>query len=239
MPGATGTLTYEVTADRATGDTSSSKILVGSPELAVGKVPDRTGLKPGSRVEVPIVVRNTGDVATERIDLRLTGTHGLTVADKPGNCRFGEEYDDSPWISCTLKTELGPGETAELNAPFGFTLGKDAMAPWVDFEATAVPAGDPEDPNGDPGTGSPVAFEDASGGDFEKGGESSVTFGAVNHADFAAKGGAIAPDKKDATKGRLSFGLVNHGPGAAYRKDGKPLAYADITLPRASPATTT
>jgi hypothetical protein len=85
--------------------------------------------------------------------------------------------------------------------------------------------------SGTPGTGPAITLRPSSGGDFEARGEGSVSFVADNHADFKAVGGAIEPDR-DGTTGHLRFGLTNNGPAAAYRKDGKPILYADITLPK-------
>ncbi|MFK4269699.1 COG1361 family protein [Streptomyces milbemycinicus] len=230
-PGASGTITYEVTADGATGDKSSSKVVVGSPQLVVGKLPDRDGLKTGSTVDLPLAVRNTGDLPTERVDIQLTSVPGVEFTSKPKNCRFGSEWDDSARVYCSIDTAIEPGQSAKLSTPLTVKITKAALAPWIDYEVQAVPAGSEENPNGTPGTGSPIAFTTTSGGDFETDGKSSVSLRTDNHADFRAVGGAIDPEAGNGTTGGLKFGLTNDGPAAAYRQDREPILYADITLP--------
>ncbi|GAA2413559.1 hypothetical protein GCM10010420_48890 [Streptomyces glaucosporus] len=230
--GAKGTLTYEVTADRATGDTASSEVVVGAPELVVGTLPDRKGLKPGDTVELPLTVRNTGTLPTERIDLRLRGVPGLTFTSRPENCRFmPDDSYDGPGVHCAVEHELAPGGTAVLDEPLEVRVTEKALATWIDYSATAVPAGSPGDPNGTPGTGAPLGMEPAGGGDFEDDGSGTVELLADNHADFAARGGGITRAKGDPGSGTVSFGVVNNGPAAAYRRDRKPLLYVDVTLP--------
>ncbi len=230
-PGASGTISYEVTADGATGDKDSSKVVVGSPRLVVGKLPDRSGLKTGDTVDLPLAVRNTGNLRTERVDIRLRSVPGVEFTTKPKNCRFAYEWDESASVYCAIDTPLEPGQSAKLSTPLTAKITKAALAPWIDYEAEAVPASSDEDPNGTPGTGSPIGLTAASGGDFETGGKSSLSLLTDNHADFRAVGGTIEPTA-DGTTGGLRFGLTNAGPAAAYRKDGKPLLYADITLPK-------
>ncbi|MES4909476.1 MULTISPECIES: hypothetical protein [unclassified Streptomyces] len=230
-PGASGTITYEVTADGATGDKGSSKVVVGSPRLVVGKLPDRDGLKTGATVDLPLAVRNTGDLPAERVDIQLTSVPGVEFTSKPKNCRFSSEWDESARVYCSIDTAIEPGQSAKLSTPLTVKVTKAALAPWIDYEVQAVPAGSAENPNGTPGTGSPLAFTTTSGGDFETGGKSSVSLRTDNHADFRAVGGAIDPEDDNGTTGGLRFGLTNDGPAAAYRKDGRPILYADITLP--------
>ncbi|MGY0060422.1 hypothetical protein ACWY4P_28420 [Streptomyces sp. LZ34] len=230
-PGASGTISYEVTADGATGDKSSSKVVVGSPRLVVGKLPDRSGLKTGSTVDLPLAVRNTGNLPTERVDIQLTSVPGVEFTTKPKNCRFDSDWDDSARVYCSIDTALEPGQSAKLSTPLTVKVTKAALAPWIDYEVEAVPAGSEENPNGTPGTGSPIAFTAASAGDFEADGKSSVSLRTDNHADFRAVGGVIDPEADNGTTGGLKFGLTNDGPAAAYRKDRKPILYADITLP--------
>ncbi|MFI0735131.1 hypothetical protein ACH4S9_40040 [Streptomyces sp. NPDC021225] len=230
-PGASGTISYEVTADGATGDKGSSKVVVGSPQLVVGKLPDRDGLKTGSTVDLPLTVRNTGDLPAERVNIELSSVPGIEFTTKPKNCSFGSEWDDSARVYCSIDTAIEPGRSAKLDTPLTVKVTKAALAPWIDYAVEAVPAGSEANPNGTPGTGSPIAFTAAPGGDFETGGKSSVSLRTDNHADFRAVGGAITP-QADGTTGGLRFGLTNGGPAAAYRKDGQPLLYADITLPK-------
>ncbi|WKX71807.1 hypothetical protein [Streptomyces sp. XD-27] len=231
-PGARGTITYEVTADKGTGDTDSSTVVVGSPKLVAGKLPDSKGLKTGDTVDLPIAVRNDGDLPVERIELRLTGVPGLTFANRPKNCWFDEEYDGRPEAHCMVDATVEPGASAKLGNPLTVKVTEKALATWVDFSAEAVPAGTKDPLGGKRGTDAPLAFGPSAGGEFETKAESTVRLDADHHADFAARGGVIEPVKREPATGVLRFGLDNHGPAAAYRRDGKPLLYADVTLPK-------
>ncbi|GAA2430843.1 hypothetical protein [Streptomyces macrosporus] len=231
-PGARGTLRYEVTADDATGDTAASEVVVGAPKLVVGALPDHAGLEPGDTVELPLTVRNTGTLPTERIDLRLRGVPGLRFASRPENCRFTpEDAYDGPGVHCAVEHALAPGEAATLDRPLTVETTEEAMATWIDYSVSAVPADGEKDPNGTPGTDAPLGLKPATGGDFEEGDSGSVDILVDNHADFAVRGGEIVRAKGDAGRGSLSFGLVNDGPAAAWRKDREPLLYVDVTLP--------
>ncbi|MFH8369069.1 hypothetical protein [Streptomyces sp. NPDC018031] len=229
--GARGTLGYQVTADEATGDEASSTVVIGEPKVVAGKLPDRDGLKTGDTVELPVAVRNDGDLVTERVDVRLTGAPGLRFADRPKNCRFDVEWDGSEIAWCAVEAAVEPGKAARLSRPLTAEVTGKALAPWIDYTVEAVPVDAHRDPNGTPGTGAPVGLTPVTGGEFADGGESSVSFGTGNHADFRARGGVIKTVKNVPTQGGLAFGLENDGPAAAYRRDGKPLLYADITLP--------
>ncbi|WP_431042953.1 hypothetical protein ACQUSR_14330 [Streptomyces sp. P1-3] len=231
-PGARGTITYEVTADKGTSDTDSSTVVVGSPKLVAGKLPDRKGLKTGDTVDLPIAVRNDGDLPAERVELRLRGIPGLTFANRPKNCWFDEEYDGRPEAHCMVDATVEPGASAKLSNPLTVKVTDKALATWVDFSAEAVPAGSNDPLGGTRGTDAPLAFGPSAGGEFETKAESTVRLDADHHADFAARGGAIEPAKREPATGVLRFGLDNRGPAAAYRRDGEPLLYADVTLPK-------
>ncbi|KUJ67557.1 hypothetical protein ACZ90_27320 [Streptomyces albus subsp. albus] len=232
-PGASGTVKYEVTADKATGDTAESKIVVGAPKLSIGKLKGRDGLKTGDTVDLPITVRNDGNLATERIDVWLTtGAPGLDfVSPKPKNCRFADDLDHQTAVYCSFDTALEPGKSATFSTALRAKVTDQALEDWVDYRAKAVTPDEHRDPNGTVGTDAAITLAPTTGGEFEQGAEGSVAFGADHHADFAARGGVVQRNKKTPTTGVVSFGLVNNGPAAAYRKDSKPLRYVDVMLP--------
>ncbi|MFC0601974.1 hypothetical protein [Streptomyces palmae] len=238
-PGTGGTVKYEVTADKATSDTAETKLTVGSPQVAVGKIQGRDGLKTGDTVSLPISVKNVGNLATERVDVWLnTGAPGLEfTSPKPKNCRFNDDWDHNTAVYCSFDVALEPGKSATFSTPLRAKVTDQALANWVKYSAKAVSADESRDPNGEVGTDAAITLRPFTGGEFEQGAEGMATYNADNHADFAARGGAIKRDKKDPTTGSVAFGLVNNGPAAAYRHDGKPLVYVDVTLPEGVTAT--
>lgn len=229
-PGDTGTLRYEVTADKATPATETSKVVIGSPKIQVAALPARSGLTPGQSVDYPVVLRNTGDLPTEQITVRLTGSPGVTFAGKHSNCLYlpGDFGRDDADVTCVFKTAIAPGDTVGFSDPLGGSLGKDAFHTWTDITAEALPASSGTDTGGTPGKGAALTLTPATGKDFAD--SHRVTYDADNAADFLAVGAVLTPGKKGSTH-PLAFGLRNAGPAVVAHPDGKPVAYAEVTLP--------
>ncbi|WP_326774680.1 hypothetical protein [Streptomyces sp. NBC_01445] len=230
-PGDTGTLRYEVTADKATPDTETSKVVIGSPKIQVSALPARSGLTPGQSVGYPVVLRNTGDLPTEQITVRLTGSPGVTFAGKHSNCLYlpGDFGRDDADVTCVFKTAIAPGATVGFSNPLEGSLGKNAFHTWTDITAEAVPASSGTDTGGTPGKGAALTLSPATGTDFAD--SHRVTYDADNAADFLAVGAVLVPGKKGSTH-PLAFGLRNAGPAVVAHPDSKPVAYAEVTLPK-------
>jgi len=230
-PGDTGTLRYDVTADKATPDTATSKVVIGSPKVQVAALPAKSGLEPGQSVGYPVVLRNTGDLPTEQITVRLTGNAGVTFARKHSNCLYlpGDFNREDADVTCVFKTAIAPGDTVGFSNPLEGSLGKDAFHTWTDISAEAVPASSDTDTGGTPGKGAALTLTPATGSDFAD--SQRVTYDADNAADFLAVGAVLVPGKKGSTH-PLAFGLRNAGPAVVAHPGNKPVAYVDVTLPR-------
>ncbi|MEV0911118.1 hypothetical protein [Streptomyces hokutonensis] len=241
--GATGTIKYTVSADNATGTTAQAKVIVGVPNLVVGKVPDVTHAKLGSRIELPLRLRNTGNLATDRrIMLRWESVGGLVFDRKFSNCVYGDGDDpvepgSQASVTCVFTAPVAAGATVELSSPLTAAVGAHVLTAVTDYSAELLEPG--VQPGGGPyrGTGQELTLVPASGaGDgFESGATGRVTVSADSSADLAATA-AVKPDR-GAGQWTLTLNAVNHGPASAYGVDGKAVAMVDVLLPKGTVAT--
>ncbi|MFI5885548.1 LPXTG cell wall anchor domain-containing protein [Streptomyces sp. NPDC051554] len=241
--GATGTLKYTVSADHGTGATAEAKVVVGVPDLVVGKVPDVTHAKIGSRIELPLRLRNTGDLATDRrIVLRWESTGGLVFDRKFSNCAYGDGDDpvepgSQASVTCVFTAPVAAGATVELSSPLTATVGEHVLTAVTDYSAELLKPG--VDPGGGsyPGTGPALTLVPASGaGDgFESGATGRVDVSTDSSADLAATA-AVTPHGT-AGEWTLTLDAVNHGPASAYSFGDKAVALVDVVLPKGTVAT--
>ncbi len=235
-PGDTGTVEYAVTAEHGTGATATAKVVVGVPNLVVGKVPDTTHAAVGSRIDVPLRLRNTGDLTTDRrIQLRWASEGGLLFDHKFSNCTYDEDFDPEPagrtTVTCVVTEPVAVGATVELSSPLTAKVGKRVLTNVVDYSVSLLEPGREPTTGGvgrHQGTGPALRLVPASGaeGAFEKGAEGRFTVAADNSADFAA---AVEVDQDRWT---LDFRAVNHGPASVYVVDKKPVVVVDVALPK-------
>ncbi|WP_424871564.1 LPXTG cell wall anchor domain-containing protein [Streptomyces sp. SAI-229] len=234
--GDTGTIEYTVTAKHGTGATATAKVVVGVPNLVVGKVPDTTHAAIGSRIDVPLRLRNTGDLATDRrIRLRWASEGGLLFDHKFSNCTYDEEFDPEPagrtTVTCVVTAPVAVGATMELSSPLTAKVGKRVLTDVVDYSVSLLEPGQEPTTGGvgrHQGTGPALRLVPASGaeGAFEKGAEGRFTVAADNSADFEAT------VEVDQDRRALDFRAVNHGPASVYVVDQKPVVMVDIALPK-------
>ncbi|MFF7791216.1 hypothetical protein [Streptomyces sp. NPDC007991] len=247
-PGAGGTITYALTADHATGATATAKVVVGTPDLVVGTVPDVTHAGIGSRVSVPLRLRNTGNLATDRrIMVRWESTGGLVFDRKFSNCAYGEGDEPGEPGSRTSVTCVFPASsdsvpargTVELSSPLTATVGKRVLTAVTDYSVSLLKPREQPGGGTHQGTGPALTLVRASaaGGGFEKGAEGRFTVAADNFADLAAD--ATAKPGRRAGEWTLDINAVNHGPASAYGIDDKPVAVVDVVLPQGVVATGT
>ncbi|WP_262062321.1 hypothetical protein [Streptomyces sp. STR69] len=241
--GADGTLKYAVTADHATGATARTKVVVGVPNLVVGKVPDITHAGLGSRIDLPLRLRNTGDLATDRrIMLRWESVGGLVFDRKFSNCKYGDGDDpvepgSQASVTCIFTAPVAAGATVELSSPLTATVGAHVLTAVTDYSAELLKPGVQPGGGSEQGTGPELTLVPASGaGDgFESGATGRVTVSADSSADLAA----TADVKPGRRTGEWTLGLnaVDHGPASVYGADSKAVALVDVVLPKGTVAT--
>ncbi|MEV6513385.1 LPXTG cell wall anchor domain-containing protein [Streptomyces sp. NPDC051642] len=241
--GATGTLTYTVSADHGTGATAEAKVVVGVPNLVVGKVPDVTHAELGSRIELPLRLRNTGDLATDRrIMLRWESLGGLVFDRKFSNCTYGDGDDpvepgSQASVTCVFTAPVAAGATVELSSPLTATVGEHVLTAVTDYSAELLKPGVEPGGGSYPGTGPALTLVPASGaGDgFESGATGRVDVSTDSSADLAATA-AVTP-RRTAGEWTLTLNAVNHGPASAYGVGNKAVALVDVVLPKGTVAT--
>ncbi|MFC8366917.1 LPXTG cell wall anchor domain-containing protein [Streptomyces sp. NPDC057239] len=232
--GDTGTIKYTVTAKHGTGATATAKVVVGVPNLVVGKVPDTTHAAIGSRIDIPLRLRNTGDLATDRrIQLRWASEGGLLFDHKFSNCTYDEDFDPEPagrtTVTCVVTAPVAVGATVELSSPLTAKVGKRVLTDVVDYSVSLLEPGYEHHAGDSPqGTGPELRLVPVSGagGAFEKGPKGRFTVAADNSADFGATV-EVAQDRW-----ALDIRAVNHGPASVYVVDKKPVVVVDIVLPK-------
>ncbi|MFE0176093.1 hypothetical protein ACFWZ2_27600 [Streptomyces sp. NPDC059002] len=232
-PGTAGTIRFEVTGDRLTGATTTTRVAVGAPQLEVAQLPDKEGLKTGQDIEIPVVLRNTGDRATERISVRVTGDAGVRLAGRYSNCRYqpGDYGAYDSVANCSFDRPVAPGETVAFASPLPGSLADDAFHAWVTYSVEAVPENQDTAVGGPAGSGPELALVPAPGrgGDFAA--QHQVRFVAQNSADIRAVGATLKPGKKGTVR-ELAFGLRNEGPALVARPLREPAVYVEVTLPK-------
>ncbi|MEU0245698.1 hypothetical protein ABZ192_15435 [Streptomyces sp. NPDC006235] len=240
-PGVGGTITYTLTADRATGATAKAQVVVGTPKLDVGKVPDVTHARIGSRITVPLRLRNTGDLATDRrIMLRWESQGGLVFDRKFSNCAYGEgdeprEPGGQTSVTCVFPVSsdsVPAGGTVELSSPLTATVGKRVLTAVTDYSVRLLKPREQPGGGSHQGAGPALTLTRASGGGggFEHGAQGRFTVAADNSADLAAD--TTTKQARRAGEWLLDINVVNHGPASAYGVDDKAVAVVDVVLPK-------
>lgn len=240
-PGASGTITYSISADHATGTTARAKVVVGIPNLIVGKMPDVTHARIGSRIDVPLRLRNTGDLATDRrIMLRWESVGGLVFDRKFSNCAYGEgdeprEPGSRTSVTCIFPTgsqSVPAGATVQLSHPLTATVGEHVLTAVTDYSVQLLAPGEKPGGGSDQGAGPALTLVPASkaGDGFENGDQGRFTVAADNSADLAAE--ATTKRGRRASEWTLDINAVNHGPASAYGIDKKSVAVVDVVLPK-------
>ncbi|MEV7682595.1 hypothetical protein AB0O64_29200 [Streptomyces sp. NPDC088341] len=90
------------------------------PDLGLGQAPNRHGVRPGTRVDVPVTLANNGNRTAGRTLLTLFASHGLDFASRYGNCEYLDENPPATpvgtWALCVLDEPIAPGRTFSLDA---------------------------------------------------------------------------------------------------------------------------
>ncbi|MFJ1912705.1 LPXTG cell wall anchor domain-containing protein [Streptomyces sp. NPDC088147] len=144
--GTTGTARVYATSTNATVIDTTVKVTVGAVALAVSRLPDTETAEPGSTLDAPITVANTGSLTAQGVALRLGTSHELGFAQRFSNCVYGTTDPPSgagrplPEAVCHISTPVEPGKRYRLSTPVGFDVKKTALFEFVDFEVTPLAA---------------------------------------------------------------------------------------------------
>ncbi|MGW3124467.1 hypothetical protein ACWDBW_46490 [Streptomyces sp. NPDC001107] len=243
--GESGTIKYTLTARHATGVTARTKVVAGTPKLVVGKVPDVSHARIGSRIALPLQLRNTGDLATDRrIMVQWESEGGLAFDRKFSNCTYGGGGDavepgGHASVTCIFKASLPAGATVELSSPLTALVGKRFLSAVTDYSVTLIRPDVKPGGGSERGTGPALTLVPASGSGsgFETGANGQFTVSADNFADLAATATATAKPGRHAGEWTLDLNAVNHGPASVYSTVRKAVALVDVVLPKGTVAT--
>lgn len=150
--GTTGTAVLSGTSSNATlAGPVTLRVTVGAVGLVVDPLPRTEHAKPGTTLDAPITIANTGRLTAEGVDLRLTSTTGLDFAQHFANCAYGTvEPTDIRTLTndavCRITTPVEPGKKYRLSTPLGIEVTSAALYDVVRYEAVpavgAAPAAD-------------------------------------------------------------------------------------------------
>ncbi|MGW0857666.1 hypothetical protein [Streptomyces sp. NPDC002690] len=143
--GTTGTARLFATSSNATVEEMTVKVTVGAVDLAIERIPDSGDVEPGSTVNAPIKVSNSGSLVADEVDLTLAATRGLGFTQKFSNCTYGKSTDipaghgqSLDRAVCRLTTPVEPGKAYRLSSPVGIAVKPTALYEFVDYQIAAV-----------------------------------------------------------------------------------------------------
>ncbi|MFD7864353.1 hypothetical protein [Streptomyces sp. NPDC059783] len=224
-PGDTAVLRYRVSTPGRPTLTGSTRVVVGTPELAVGARVGADAVDPGGTVSATLTVRNTGDVPARGVSFFMTAREGLEFTGRHRNC--GYRGGTSAW--CRLPASevvIPPGATYRLRTPEILRADRDATYPRILFEAAAlgtdyVPppevASRYEDGEGPglrlvPDDGTSDAPSEGKDGGTGGRGTAELKVPVRNAADLAAVAGTVTGPV--GSRAAVRVGVRNEGPGA-------------------------
>ncbi|MFD7089123.1 LPXTG cell wall anchor domain-containing protein [Streptomyces sp. NPDC059896] len=218
--GTTGTARVYATSTNATVVDTTVKVTVGAVALVVSRLADTETAEPGSTLDAPITVANTGSLTAQGVELRFGTSHELGFAQRFSNCVYGTTDPPSgggrplPEAVCRISTPVEPGKRYRLSTPVGFDVKETALFEFVDFEVTPLAATVPTGAKS--GNGSRPVLALVPDGSAPPSGNSTDrwrwTVNAVNTADLDVTGDTVTADPGDTVT--LAAKIRNDGPGS-------------------------
>ncbi|MFE7424143.1 MULTISPECIES: hypothetical protein [unclassified Streptomyces] len=219
--GAHGRITYAAVATggptgslEAPLDSFETTLTVaGGPDLSLGNVAPVKGAQPGSTHTVPFTLTNKGDDRSEGFTARLVASYGLDLVTRYPECTYrtigGDDYAPMTEATCTFDEVLEPGESFALPEPMRVALAPHAYDERLDISV-------------EPGNGATDLAEEDN--------YTIASLGAVNTADFEARGARVAGVAGETVTAELGF--RNNGPAwLGNLGSGDPVALVDFTVP--------
>lgn len=202
------------------GGAETSVTVASGPDLGVTAHPDVSDVTPGTTLDVPFTVTNTGNETAHGYTVKMWATYGLDVLTRYPQCTYDGPGDDSAYpsmtyVSCSFDTEIAPGAAVELPQPLQLAVTDHALYDRFDYEVE--PGGDVTD------------LDTSDNG-------RSFHVNADNTADFAVRGTSVSGAAGDTVT--AGFRFVNRGPAwVADLGAGDPVAVIDYYLPPGTTAT--
>ncbi|MER6614942.1 LPXTG cell wall anchor domain-containing protein [Streptomyces xantholiticus] len=217
--GTTGTARLYATSSNASVGGTTVKVTVGAVGLILNRIPGTDTAEPGTSLDAPITIANTGSLTAQGVDLRLAATPGLGFAQRFSNCTYGTT-DGIPAASgqtldqavCHISTAVEPGKRYRLSTPVGLDVRKTALFEFLDYRAKPMAATVPTTENS--GSGPVLALvPDGSAPPATSGTDHALwAINAANTADIAVTGDNAAAEPGDAVT--LTAKVRNNGPAS-------------------------
>ncbi|MFB6979440.1 LPXTG cell wall anchor domain-containing protein [Streptomyces scopuliridis] len=218
--GTTGTARVYATSSNAKVIDTTVKVTVGAVNLGVSRLPQTDTAEPGSTLDAPITVANTGSLTAQGVELRIGTSHELGFAQRFSNCVYGTTDLPSgngrtlPEAVCRISTPVEPGKRYRLSTSVGFDVKKTALFEFVDYRVTPLAATVPTSAKSGNGSGPELALvPDGAAPPNE-----SLTdwwrwiVNAVNTADLDVTGDTVTADPGDTVT--LAAKIRNDGPAS-------------------------
>ncbi|MFJ9520958.1 hypothetical protein ACIRPK_22225 [Kitasatospora sp. NPDC101801] len=232
--GTKGVLHITATSSNAAPATLDLEIVIGGPRLELKRIPEQSGVKPGSTIAAALEITNSGALPANRVVLEFSTEEMLRFEQRYANCRYGVNEPDG-WVHstgmvCVIESRIEPGETVTVD-PIRVGVTASAYAAQIFFRVfanlTTKYDGILEGFTLGPGDGPRLTFGKPETSVADVGGPNlvgnyreftSLEVKADNSADFEAVG-AWAPADGGRT-GALTVGLRNHGPASILDRSG-------------------
>lgn len=143
--GTTGMARLYATSSNANVVETTVKVTVGAVGLVVNKIPRTDTAEPGTPLDAPITIANTGSLTAQGVELRLATTQGLGFAQRFANCTYGTTDDIAAAFGrtlddavCRISTPVEPGKRYRLSTSVGIDVKKTALFEFLDYRATPL-----------------------------------------------------------------------------------------------------
>ncbi|MFD8725512.1 LPXTG cell wall anchor domain-containing protein [Streptomyces sp. NPDC059629] len=229
--GTTGKVTLSGTSSNGTVVSRTIELTAGTTELKVNKLADRKGDKPGSTIESPITISNTGTLPAKGVQLRMASTIGLSYADRFSNCAYTTVQAEAATQQalCTFDTVVEPGKSYRLDQPLKLDVTHQALFEYFTDEALPLSGGAPT-----PGDGPKLSLVAAGDAGTDGTSEGRQNIDVDSTADMVAGGDTAKGAPGDLV--HVDVSLSDHGPGWVYynKSDDQPALL--LTVPTGTKA---
>ncbi|NGO46107.1 COG1361 family protein [Streptomyces ureilyticus] len=224
--GDTGILHYALKPEGLPAVRGSVTMIAGWPELRVSKSPISGDLPVGQTTNVPILIRNTGDVPARGIVLRFDDTDYLSTAVQHSNCRYPRDGETGRAVQCMLPDAIiAPGETWRVTPALRVKPARDASGEFLSYGAwpfhtagrgsSGACCVENPDPGLTPGNAAPLSLTrdpaDGKGRTFTTNREPTITRVPVRTtADVEVFGASVRGEV--GSRHRIRIGYRNNGP---------------------------
>ncbi|MFD7897377.1 hypothetical protein [Streptomyces sp. NPDC059743] len=237
-------LSWGPTASPAAAEPTSEPTPKPTSELAFGRTAPIDGVRPGSATGIPFSVTNKGDGPATRVALFLTGTQGLSFAEKYSNCVYEEipAQDEGPaqvTAVCDIEQTLEPGIVYVPEKPLGVAVLDHALYEHLSLDiqadAPVFPDGIQHGGGADPVlrlvAQQPPGDPDAING-YER---LDVAVTARNTADFALTGADLKGAVGETVTAEVTF--ANKGPAWVANDVASPIGVFEVGIPTGTTVT--